>query len=61
LSRRKEAAIPCIGIDEKQSRSGHRYIRSLVNLKGSRVLDVVEERTDTACKLLAEPRLTESQ
>jgi transposase len=54
LSRRKEAAIPYIGIDEKQFRSGHRYIRSLVDLKGSRVLAVVDERTDTACQSLME-------
>lgn len=61
LSRRKEEAIPYIGIDEKQFRSGHRYISSLVDLNGSRVLDVVEERTETACKLLIEQSLSESQ
>lgn len=61
LSRRKEEAIPYIGIDEKQFRSGHRYISSLVDLKGSRVLDVVEDRTETACKSLIEQGLTESQ
>ncbi len=61
LSRRKEEAIPYIGIDEKQFRSGHRYISSLVDLNGSRVLDVVEERTEAACKSLIEQGLTESQ
>jgi transposase len=61
LSRRKEEAIPYIGIDEKQFRSGHRYISLLVDLMGSRVLDVVEERTETACKSLIELGLTESQ
>ena len=61
LSRRKEEAIPYIGIDEKQFRSGHRYISSLVDLNGSRVLDVAEERTETACKSLIEQGLTESQ
>jgi transposase len=61
LSRRKEDAIPYIGIDEKQFRSGHRYISSLVDLNGSRVLDVVEERTETACQSLIEQSLTESQ
>ncbi|MFT5421986.1 MAG: transposase [Candidatus Endobugula sp.] len=30
-------------------------------LKGSRVLDVVEERTKTACKSLIELSMTESQ
>jgi hypothetical protein len=54
LSRRKEEAIPYIAIDEKQCRSGHRYIRSLVDLKGSRVLAMVEERTEKSCLLLIE-------
>jgi transposase len=58
---RKEEAIPYIGIDEKQFRSGHRYIRSLVDLKGSRVLAVVEERTDTACQSLMEQGVIEFQ
>ena len=61
LSRRKEDAVPYIGIDEKQFRSGHRYISSLVDLEGGRVLDVVEERTEAACKTLIEQSLTESQ
>lgn len=61
LKRREEVIIPYIGIDEKQFRSGHRYISSLVDLKGSRVLDVVEERTETACKTLISTALTESQ
>ncbi len=61
LARRKEVAIPYIGIDEKQFRSGHRYISSLVDIEGGRVLDVVEERTETACKALIEQALTESQ
>lgn len=61
LSRREEAAIPHIGIDEKQFRRGHRYISSLVDLQGGRVLDVVEERTEKACKSLIEQSLTERQ
>jgi len=61
LARRKEMAIPYIGIDEKQFRSGHRYISSLVDLKGGRVLDVIEERTEAACNTLIEQALTESQ
>ena len=52
LQRRDENAIPYIGIDEKQFRSGHRYISSLVDLQGGRVLDVVEDRTEESCKSL---------
>jgi len=61
LARRKETAIPFIGIDEKQFRSGHRYISSMVDLKGKRVLDVVEGRTEENCNSLIEQVLTESQ
>lgn len=61
LKRREEVEIPYIGIDEKQFRSGHRYISSLVDLEGSRVLDVVEERTEVACKTLISKALTKSQ
>jgi len=61
LARRKDVVIPYIGIDEKQFRSGHRYISSLVDLNGGRVLDVVEDRTEVACKTLIEQALTESQ
>ena len=61
LKRRTEVAIPYLGIDEKQFRSGHRYISSLVDLEGGRVLDVVEERTEDACKSLISQALTEKQ
>lgn len=61
LARRKEVKIPYIGIDEKQFRSGHRYISSVVDLNRGQVLDVVEERTEIACKALIEKALTESQ
>lgn len=61
LARRKETVIPFIGIDEKQFRSGHRYISSMVDLKGKRVLDVVEGRTEDNCNSLIEQALTESQ
>ena len=44
LSRREEVTIPHLGIDEKQFRSGHRYISSLVDLQGGRVLDVSRTR-----------------
>ena len=61
LARRKEVAIPYIGIDEKQFRSGQNYISSLVDLEGGRVLEIVEERTEKACNTLIEKALTESQ
>ncbi len=61
LSRRQEAPIPYLGIDEKQFRKGHRYISSLVDLQQGRVLDVVENRTEEACKALIEQSLTEKQ
>ena len=61
LKRREEVEIPFIGIDEKQFRSGHRYISSLVDLQGGRVMDVVEERTETACKTLISQALTAKQ
>jgi hypothetical protein len=42
LKRCKAVNIPCVDIDQKQFRSCHRYISSLVDLQGGRVLDVVE-------------------
>jgi transposase len=61
LERRKGTAIPYIGIDEKQFRSGHNYISSLVDINGGRVLEVVEERTEKAGKQLIEQALTKPQ
>ena len=61
LSRRQAVTIPYLGIDEKQFRSGHRYISSLVDLQQGRVLDVVENRTEEACKSLIEQSLSETQ
>lgn len=61
LARRQQEPIAYIGIDEKQFRSGHQYISSLFDLEGGRVLDVVEERTEEACKSLIDLALTELQ
>lgn len=61
LARRKDEPVPYIGIDEKQFLSGHQYISSLVDLEQGRVLDVVEERTEEACKKLIDKALTPSQ
>jgi len=61
LQRRQETAINYIGIDEKQFRSGQHYISSLVDLQEGCVLDVVEERSEKACKSLISQSLTPSQ
>jgi len=61
LKRREASPIPYIGIDEKQFRSGHRYISSLVDLDKGRVLEVVEERTEVACKSLISQGLSTLQ
>jgi transposase len=61
LTRREDVTIPYIGIDEKQFRTGQHYISSLVDLQEGRVLDVVEERTEKACKQLIEQSLSEVQ
>lgn len=49
LAHRKETNIRYLGVDEKQFRSGHRYISNLYDLEGGQVLEVVEERTEQAC------------
>ncbi len=61
LARREETTIRYLGIDEKQFRSGHRYISNLYDLEGGRVLEVVEERTESACNTLIEQALTHKQ
>lgn len=61
LTRREENPIPYLGIDEKQFRSGHNYISSLVDLDEGRVLDVVEGRTEESCNTLLEKALTTPQ
>jgi transposase len=61
LKRREDTPIHYIGIDEKQFRTGHRYISSLVDLEGGRVLEVVEGRTEQACKALISQGLSTSQ
>lgn len=61
LARRDASPIKYLGIDEKQFRSGHQYITNLVDLEQGRVLDVVEERKESACKTLLERALTPAQ
>lgn len=52
LSRRELEALAHAGIDEKSFRSGQSYISLLTDLKGSRVLEVVEGRTRAAAPAL---------
>ena len=48
LERRELESLDYLGIDEKSFRRGHSYVTLLVDLTGSRVLEVVEERTEEA-------------
>ena len=48
LERRQLESLDYLGIDEKSFRRGHSYVTLLVDLTGSRVLEVVEERTEEA-------------
>jgi transposase len=61
LARREETEIAYIGIDEKQFRSGHRYVSNLYDLGGGRVLDVAEGRTEDDAKRLIDQALTTKQ
>ncbi len=48
LECRELESLPYVGIDEKSFRRGHSYISLLTDLVGSRVLEVVEDRTEEA-------------
>lgn len=61
LARRTEEAVPLVGVDEKQFRSGHNYISSLIDLNRGRVLEVVEDRTEKSAKSLFNNGLTTNQ
>ena len=52
LKRRQLNALDYLGIDEKSFRRGHSYVTLLVDLTGSRVLEVVEDRTEEAANAL---------
>lgn len=54
LSRRAPEVVAAIGLDEKSFRSGHRYITTMNDIAGGRVLDVVEDRTTAATETLLE-------
>jgi transposase len=52
LERRQLEALKHLGLDEKNFRRGQSYVSLLTDLEGSRVLDVVEERTEAAADQL---------
>ena len=52
LSRRDISEVENIGIDEKSFLKGHNYLTALNDLDGGRVLDVVQERTESTCREL---------
>jgi len=58
MKRRQEEEISWIGIDEKSFRKGQSYISVLTDIDGRRIMDVVEERTEEACKRLLKQGLT---
>lgn len=52
LQRREAELIEYLGIDEKNFRKGHSYITVLSDLKGGRVIDVVEDRKEESADVL---------
>jgi transposase len=52
LERRQLEALKHLGMDEKSFRRGQSYVSLLTDLEGSRVLDVVETRTEAAADQL---------
>jgi transposase len=60
LVRREAAVVAHVGLDEKSFGKGQDYITVLTDLDGSRVLDVTEERTETAAKAVLQT-LTKEQ
>ncbi len=48
LERREVESLQYVGIDEKSFKRGHSYVSLLTDLTGSRVLEVVEGRTEEA-------------
>ena len=60
LDRREATPIPYLGLDEKSFGKGHDYITVLADIDGSRVLDVVPERTQAAAETVLQT-LTDEQ
>lgn len=60
LVRREATVVAHVGLDEKSFGKGQDYIMVLTDLDGSRVLDDIEERTETAAKAVLQT-LTKEQ
>lgn len=60
LVRREATVVAHVGLDEKSFGKGQDYITVLTDLDGARVLDVTEERTETAAKAVLQT-LTKEQ
>jgi len=61
ISRRQPEEIRNVGLDEKSFRKGHRYVTVLNNLDNSRVLELVEGRSEAAAKELINKGLDKKQ
>jgi len=57
LTRRDISEVDNLGVDEKSFLKGHNYLTALNDLDGGRVLDVVQDRTEVACRELIEKAL----
>jgi transposase len=57
LASRDVSEVEEIGIDEKSFLKGHNYLTALNDLNQGRVLDVVQERTEAACRKLIDKAL----
>ncbi|QEG41371.1 ISL3 family transposase [Roseimaritima ulvae] len=60
LQRRDTDPIETLGIDEKSFGKGQDYVSLMVDLEGSRVLEVVKDRSETSCDKLFDS-LTDEQ
>ncbi len=54
LRRRGLEAVRYVGVDEKSFRKGHRYVSTLNDLEGGRVIEVVEGRDEQSARKLWE-------
>lgn len=54
LERRSVESVKRVGMDEKAFKKGHSYVSIMTDIDGSRVLDVVPERTQAAAEKLWE-------
>ena len=60
IAARQDVPIKYVGIDEKSFGKGQDYVSTMVDLEGSRVLEVSKDRSESSCDELFES-LTESQ